>query len=89
VALLEEVRPCWRRCGLVGGGVSLGWTLRFPKSHARPIYPFPLLPVIGSDVGSQLLLQRHPCLPPCSGHGGHGLTSETTVGKPTVKCFLS
>jgi hypothetical protein len=23
VALLEEVWPCWRRCGLVGGGVAL------------------------------------------------------------------
>ena len=22
VALLEEVWPCWRRCGLVGGGVA-------------------------------------------------------------------
>jgi hypothetical protein len=23
VALLEEVWPCWNRCGLVGGGVAL------------------------------------------------------------------
>jgi len=23
VALLEEVWPCWRRCGLVEGGVAL------------------------------------------------------------------
>jgi hypothetical protein len=26
-ALLEEVWPCWRRCGLAGGGVALAGEL--------------------------------------------------------------
>jgi hypothetical protein len=39
VALLEEVWPCWGRCGLAGVGVALleevhywGWALKFQSA---------------------------------------------------------
>ena len=50
MALLEEVWSCWRRCGLVGGGValleevwscwrsvSLGMGFEVSKSQASPV----------------------------------------------------
>jgi hypothetical protein len=42
VALLEEVWPRWRRCGLVGGGVSLRVVFDVSKVHTRPSYSLSL-----------------------------------------------
>jgi hypothetical protein len=37
VALLEEMWPCWRRCGLVGGDVSVGVGFEVSKAHTFPV----------------------------------------------------
>lgn len=51
-----------RRCGFVGGGVSLGVDFGFSKAQTFPIsFLCPLL--LDKDVCSQLLLQHHAYLP--------------------------
>lgn len=47
-----------RRCGLDGGGVSLGWALKFQKPSSDP----GSLSACGPGSSSQLLFQAHaPC----------------------------
>ena len=58
-SVLERIR----RCGLVGGGVSLG--VGFPLKTQRLVLLSACSPCdvgVGQDVSSQLLLQRHTCL---------------------------
>jgi hypothetical protein len=61
VALLEEVWPCWRRCGLVGGGMSRGLSFEVSKVFIR-LGTLSVCFLWLNKQSSQLLFQLHPCL---------------------------
>lgn len=74
--------PCWSRCVLVEGGVSLGVGFDVSKAYAKP--SLCLLPV-DQDVKLSVIAPA-PCLL-VSHRDDYGLTSET-ASKPSFKCFL-
>ena len=62
------------RCGLVGGAVSLGWTLRFNKLSLGSVS---LILPVDQDVSSQLLSSAVPTMTVMD-------SSSETVRKPTA-----
>ena len=65
VTLFERIKRI-KRCGLIGGSVSLREGFEVSKDHAKPTVSFS--PFIDQDESSELLLQHLPgcCHVPCN-----------------------
>ena len=66
VAFLEEVWPFWRRCGLVGGSLSLGLGFEVSEAQARPRGSISLPVACGSRCRtlSSFSCTMSACMPP-------------------------
>ena len=77
-----EVRPCWRECDFIEGGVSLwvGFEVSFSFSLSLSLSVQLLDQMIALSYCSSALPVTTLC------HDDHGLPSET-ISKPSIKWF--
>lgn len=85
--VLEQLRKI-RRCGFVGGGVSLGMGIEVSKYQAQPsLAPFHCLQLVGRCELSAAA--PDPCLRVCcSAPWWCANTTSETVRKPHLSAFL-
>ena len=85
VVLFERIKQI-RRCGLVGGSVSLEMSFEVSKVCVKCGVSFSL-PFACESAPNCFSSTKLTCLPLCSHNDNNGLTSEK-VSKPLLKCFF-